>query len=232
MNELLTIDVLDPDKSSFKCAVAGFIVAGYTGRDESSVRAHIDELAAIGIAPPEHVPMLYELSPELISIDEDIALTADTATGEVEPVLLWHDGCWYLGIGSDLTDRDLEREDVRTSKAACLKPMGSTFVRLPDNVADGGFDSDWDLIAACSYVDGVLYQTGSLAGLRPPSDIIGRVVEAGFIDDSSGRDVVVFTGTIPLVGGEFKAGKTWRGTLTFPDGRVISHEHKFVRTAQ
>ena len=41
------------------------VVAGYTGRDEASVKKHIDELAAIGVAPPETVPAFYELPASL-----------------------------------------------------------------------------------------------------------------------------------------------------------------------
>jgi hypothetical protein len=33
------------------------VVAGYTGRDAAAVQHHIDELAAIGVAPPPSVPM-------------------------------------------------------------------------------------------------------------------------------------------------------------------------------
>ena len=232
MTYLFTINVLDQEQSSFGCESADFIVAGYTGRDELAVREHIDELAAIGVAPPPQVPMLYELSSDLISTSEAVAVAGGMATGEVEPVLIRHGGRWYLGIGSDLTDRDLERDDVKTSKAACPKPMGKTAVLLPADVADGGFDAVWDLVVANSYVDDELYQSGSLASLRRPSDIIQRIIGAGFAGDSTERDVVVFTGTIPLVGGKFREGQTWRGTLTLPDGRVINHEHNFVRTAQ
>ncbi|MBV8744353.1 MAG: DUF2848 family protein, partial [Xanthobacteraceae bacterium] len=35
------------------------IVAGWTGRDEASLRHHIEELAAIGVARPSTVPVFY-----------------------------------------------------------------------------------------------------------------------------------------------------------------------------
>ena len=34
------------------------IVAGWTGRDEASLRHHIEELAAIGVPRPSSVPVL------------------------------------------------------------------------------------------------------------------------------------------------------------------------------
>ena len=63
------------------------LVIGYAGRDEASVRHHIDELAAIGIAPPPSVPMVYELPAELVTTDALLAVHGARTSGEVEPVL-------------------------------------------------------------------------------------------------------------------------------------------------
>lgn len=192
------------------------VVAGYTGRDEASVRAHIDELAAIGVPPPPSVPMFYDLSPDLVTtagvVDVDGAMTS----GEVEPVFVRTGGHWYLGVGSDHTDRDLEREDIATAKARCPKPMGTTLLPLPADPATGAFDAHWDAASARAEADGVLYQDGRVAELRTPGDLLPRLfAELDGVDEG---DLVVFTGTLPLVGGTFRAAASWQLSLTVPDG--------------
>lgn len=226
MSHALTLDVLGTEATQIKVQPGSLIVAGYTGRDEAAVREHIEELAAIGIAPPLLVPMLYHLTPDLLSSDEVIEVSRGLVSGEVEPVFIRHSHRWYLGIGSDLTNRDLEREDVKRSKAACPKPVGRTVLALPEDVATGGFDDVWDQTQATSYVDGERYQDGLLARLRPPSDLIPRVVEAIDSTVHVGTDVVVFAGTLPLLNGVFLAGAIWEARLTLPGGQTLTHQHK------
>ncbi|WP_246291082.1 DUF2848 family protein [Paraburkholderia fynbosensis] len=37
-------------------------IAGWTGRNSEAVQHHIDELAAIGVAPPKQIPTLYRVA--------------------------------------------------------------------------------------------------------------------------------------------------------------------------
>lgn len=231
MTKQITLEILEPERATITIQPGALIVAGYTGRDESAVREHIEELAAIGIAPPAQVPMLYQLDPALLTSGKSVEIGDGLATGEVEPVFIRHNDRWYLGVGSDLTDRDVEREDVHTSKAVCPKPINGTAVRLPDDVNSGGFDDIWDQIEATSYVDGELYQEGSLKGLRPPSDLIPRVIEASRLRRDYAGDIVVFAGTIPVIDGTFRSGATWEARLALPDGRTLIHKHEFFRRA-
>src|SRR5689334_3905949 len=85
------------------------VLAGYTGRDRAAVQAHIDELRAQGIPAPEHTPELYRTDAGAIQIDGQLARGHGWSSGEVEFVLLVGGGATYVGIGSDHTDRDLER---------------------------------------------------------------------------------------------------------------------------
>ncbi len=140
------------------------IIAGYTGRDAAAVAAHIEELAAIGIPPPASVPAFFELDPALVTSDPVVTIFGSNTSGEVEPVLIRHNGRHYLGVGSDHTDRDLERADIAASKAACPKPVGHEVMALSDDFAA----LDWDAIEVESDVDGEPYQRGSLAAMRTP----------------------------------------------------------------
>lgn len=187
------------------------VVAGYTGRDEAEVRRHIDELAAIGVPPPESVPAFYELDAALATQAVTVAVTGSNTSGEVEPVLVRAAGRLYLTVGSDHTDRDIETRSVAESKAACVKPLGSTVVAVAE--------PDWDAIAAESTVDGRLYQSGALRALRVPTDVLA--LHTGPAD----RDLVMFCGTLPLRDGKFVAGTRWTLSLTLPDGVALTHAY-------
>ncbi|MDV6208075.1 DUF2848 family protein [Rhodococcus erythropolis] len=193
------------------------IVAGYTGRDEAAVRHHIDELAAIGVAPPAQVPMLYTMNSDTTSVAENVEIDGHNTSGEVEPVILRHSGKYFLGVGSDHTDRDLETIDIADSKRACPKPLCSNVIEIPD------WESfEWDSCTMRSWVDGKLYQEGTLANLRTPTDLLGILAERHSDD---GNDLICFAGTLPLLDGEFTPGHRWALELTIPDGRTLSHTY-------
>lgn len=188
------------------------VVAGYAGRDAASVQQHIDELAAIGIAPPDSVPTFFELAADLVTQADDVTVTGTNTSGEVEPVLIRTGGRLFLTVGSDHTDRDIERTDVAESKAACPKPVGRRVVEL-----SAGGDLDWDDLNVHCSVDGVRYQEGSLASLRPTVDVL-RMYDERTGDD---RDLVIFGGTLPLIDGAFVPGSRWQMALTLPDGSTL-----------
>lgn len=192
------------------------VVAGYTARDQAAVRAHIDELAAIGVAPPPDVPMFYALDAALLTTDSNVTVSGSQTSGEVEPVVVWCDGKRYLGIGSDHTDRELETESVADSKAAAPKPVGRRVLSMDDAVAR------WDDIVVRSWVDDELYQEGSLSAMLRPDDLIRMLSDRG--EQPSG-DAVMFCGTIPLLGGTFVHGRTWRMDLDVPGGDVLTLEY-------
>lgn len=196
------------------------IVAGYTGRDQAAVQHHIDELAAIGVAPPPEVPMFYEVDPATVSTAADFEDSATNLTsGEVEPVYIRHDGVYYLGVGSDHTDRDVEREDIGDSKRACPKPVGGEVIRVDDFA---GLRLD-DATARCTR-DGVLYQEGLLSGLLSPADVVERLIASlGLAPDA---DFVCLGGTLPLIDGGFKAGEKWQVQIEFPNGPTLTHDYR------
>lgn len=198
------------------------VVAGYTGRDEAAVREHIDELAAIGVPAPDSVPAFYPMDPSLATQDDRIRVGGGNTSGEVEPVLVRAGGRLYLGVGSDHTDRDMERDSVADSKAACPKPLSARLAPLP---AAAGLD--WDSVGARCVVDGAVYQEGTLAALRIPTDVLALLDASP--QAPGDRDVVVFCGTLPLLDGAFAPGGEWRLELVLPDGTVIEHTYKAVR---
>jgi 4-hydroxyphenylacetate 3-monooxygenase len=193
-------------------AQPSLLVIGYAGRDEAAVRHHIDELAAIGIAPPPRVPMVYHLAAGLLTSATPLPSPGPRTSGEVEPVLVRAAGAWYLAVGSDHTDRELEAVDVRDSKAACPKPVSGSAIRLHVDPAAGDLDTAWDAIEVASAIDGHAYQRGRLSALRVPSDLIARATA-----EAPDGDLVVFCGTVPLIDGAFRYGETFAASMTGDD---------------
>jgi hypothetical protein len=195
------------------------IVAGYTGSDADAVAEHIAELAAIGVPPPATVPAFYDLDPGLLTTDGMVEVAGTDTSGEVEPVIIRQGDQFFLGVGSDHTDRLLERDSIAESKRVCPKPLGSTVVELPSDLTE----LDWDALRAESDVDGEPYQRGSLSALRTPADVLDRLATA--IPDVSG-DLVLFGGTLPLLTGGFRYGRRWLLRLELPDGSTLTHDYE------
>jgi uncharacterized protein DUF2848 len=170
------------------------LIAGFTGRDEQGVRRHVEELEAIGVSVPDELPAYYPLDASLLVAagSEALSVRSEAVTGEVEPVLVKADhGGWYLGIGSDLTDRDLERTSIPGSKA-CVKPVGVDVWPLEDVI------DRWDDLRIQAFEahedEGTLTQDGTLGELLPAVAILER---GGIEPGSVHAGTIVFCGTVP-----------------------------------
>lgn len=217
-NTPLTLHVAD-SKEQLSVFPNRLIVAGYTARDEAAVAAHIAELADIGVPPPASVPAFYDLDPALLTRDPVIEVDGAITSGEVEPVVIRHDDHYFLTVGSDHTDRSLERIDISKSKAACPKPIGGI-------VADFGTDLsvvDWEDLIVDSSVDGRPYQKGNVSTLRHPADLTDRMTKV--LGEVTG-DLVLYCGTLPLLGGGFVYGDYWRIHLELPGGKTLTHAYE------
>lgn len=186
------------------------LLAGYTGRDQDAVQAHVAELAAHGVAAPKRVPAVYAVPPTRLVTASRIAVHGERTAGEAEFLILRHGDRLLIGLGSDHTDRELEEYSVVKSKQTCDKPVSPYLWRLDD------VEDHWDELRLTSDVRGddgwVTYQRGTLAEMLTPQAILDTVAER--LDDT--RDAVVFSGTLPIVGGEFRYGAGFRTMLDDP----------------
>ncbi len=165
------------------------VVAGWTGRDRGAVEEHIAELAALGVARPSSVPLFYRVSASRLTTAREIEATA-SSSGEVEAVLLRHDGRLWVGVGSDHTDRELESYSVAVSKQLCDKPI-ATALWAYEEVAD-----HWDRLTLRSWIDDdVLYQQGTLDGLVPANELLART------KPPLTEGTLMFCGTLAAQGG-------------------------------
>ncbi|MHB2023908.1 MAG: DUF2848 family protein [Mycobacteriales bacterium] len=193
------------------------LLAGYTGRDQSAVAAHVAELATHGIAPPPRIPAVYAAPATRMTTSEEIWVGSAQTSGEAEFVLVHGQDGWLVGVGSDHTDRALEAESIAKAKQSCDKPVSSVFWDYAD------VREHWDELTLTSWVGAQvadqLYQRGRLGELMTPESIReelqGRVPEAD--------EAAIFSGTLPVAGGEFVYGGAFRADLTDPVlGRSLS----------
>lgn len=206
----------DVGSQNVSLEVSSVAVAGWTGRNLSAVQHHIDELAELGIAPPSQVPLYYRVSSALLTQSDIIQVLGEGSSGEVEPLLIRADGKTYFGLASDHTDRDLEAHSVAASKQACAKPISTSLWNF-DDIA-GHLD---DIQFRC-WIDEngqeVLYQDGTLAGIRPLAELCD---EAGFGDGTA-----MLCGTFAAIGGVRPAG-SYRMQLSDPHtGKTIEMSYK------
>ena len=191
------------------------VVAGYTGRDDEQVRAHIRELEAMGIAPPLSVPMFYELPVELLTSAGSVTVRSAETSGEVEAVLLCGRDRWWVGIGSDHTARDVERESVPDSKAACPKVVSRDVLSIET------LRHHWDDVRVRTWAtkDGqeLLYQDGMLGHLLPIPAVLGELVA---LRPSDLDGLVVFLGTVPLLTDGFVYADRYTMELQTPGART------------
>lgn len=196
------------------------VIAGYTARDRIAVQAHIDELARIGVAPPPRVPMYYEVPAELATTEPTIVVDGEETSGEIEAVLLTTGGRRFVGLGSDHTDRAVERRDIPESKASAPKPLAGAVLPL-DRVEPG-----WDDVELTCHLDGEPYQRGRLAAMLPPAALLDDV------DPPLDGDALMFLGTLPLLGGAFRYGTTYSLGLRLPDGTALHHTYDVKRRSR
>ncbi|MBO1325413.1 DUF2848 domain-containing protein [Acetobacter sp. TBRC 12305] len=197
------------------------IIAGWTGRNPSDIAHHIEELAAIGVPGPSATPLFYRVSASLLTQDEMIEVLGPHTTGEAEPVILWADDGPYVGIGSDHTDRQAETIGVALSKQVAPKVLGRMFWRLDDIALR------WDSLVLRSYrwVGGqkILYQEGTLASMRPPTDLLPRYQAQ---DGALQKGAVMFCGTVPVIG-PLCSAEMFEIVLSDPQsGKSLSHLYR------
>ena len=179
-------------------APARVIIAGYTGRNQDEVRAHVKELAAQGIPAPAEIPAIFRATLDRLATANEIEVVGARTAGEAEVVLLVDGRGIWVSIGSDHTDRELEKIDIPASKQVCPKPVSSTVWGYTD------VRERWDDLILRSWVGESgreqLYQEGRMSALLKPEDLLVLLRRrlGNLVDGAA-----IYTGTIPLIGGMF-----------------------------
>ncbi len=204
--------------------VEKLVCFGWSGRDREEVLKHVEELSRLGVPRPRSIPEMFVVPPYLLYSGDFLEVYTEFDSGEVEYVLVFdEEGRVYVGVGSDHTDRVLERLSVEKSKQVYPKVVASRLWMYSDVV------DHWDELVLRSWARRggrlELYQEGRLASLVRPEELVERV--GRFFEK---RNLVVFSGTIPTVGGEVYSSDYFVFELYDPVlGRRIRHSYSVRR---
>jgi uncharacterized protein DUF2848 len=201
------------DHRVYEGTVRSLVIAGFTGRDVEAVARHETELRILGIPGPDSIPAFYVVPPSLLTSGDEIVVDGDFTSGEVEAVLVILGDNWLLAVGSDHTDRAMERRGIQLAKEACRKVIGGECVRI-DRL------EDWDSLELRSWLDDetACYQEGTMAEILPLPILVERATQArGKLKDGD----VMFLGTLP-VSGSLRPSTRFTGELGIPSlGRTL-----------
>ena len=203
---------------TLQVAVQHLVVAGWVGRDKEAVRKHIEELGQHGVPAPQRTPTYMHLSPHLLTSSESVQVISPHSSGEVESVLIRHEGRLYLGAGSDHTDREVEKYDIPTSKQMCAKVLAPTVWDYEE------VEPHLDEVILRSWVRNgqgeVLYQEGSLGMNIPPKTLLDAMPTR-----LEKEDLCLFCGTLPSLTG-ITCGQGFAFEIHDPVlNRRISHQY-------
>jgi hypothetical protein len=200
--------------------VGSVLNAGWAGRDLEAVAAHVEEMRALGVPAPETVPIVFPVAQAMLTQGDAIEIYSPQSSGEVEYVLVATKRRVALTIGSDHTDRKVEATSIEISKQICPNVVAHAawaYTEVADHVDD---------LVLRAWVRGgggwQRYQQAPIGALLAPSYWLDRL--AGRLPD--GAAVVLFSGTIPTLGGALMYGDGFRISLEDPRlGRSIVHEY-------
>jgi len=147
------------------------ILAGWTGRDRAAMEHHIVEMEAIGVKRPPSLPVFYRCSASRLNTADEIEVTGEDSSGEVEFVLIQTEGNLWVGTVSDQTDRKVGSYNITVSKQMCDKPLAQELWSY-DDIAP-----NWDQMVLRAWT---VTDTGS---------------------DALPDCFAIFSGTIPAIGG-------------------------------
>jgi hypothetical protein len=172
------------------------INAGYAGRTQDKVLEHIEELKKLGVPGPDEIPILFPITANQATQSDHIDVQGEQTSGEIEFVLLKYADEWFITVGSDHTDRELEKFSVEKSKQACPNILAERLWPVDEII------KHWDQIQLRSWVTKnqtkSLYQEDTLEKLLPFKKLLDfvQIKVKGALEY-----VPIFSGTISTLKG-------------------------------
>ncbi len=204
---------------SVEVPVRTLLNAGYAGRRQDDVAAHVAELAELGVPAPTRTPSLYPIAPYLAMQTAEVPVQHARTSGEAEWALVIagpQERDVLLTAACDHTDRELEVHGVAWSKQAGPDVLGHRAWRLVD-VADR-----IDELTLTARAGGRRIQHGTLAELLTPAYWLGELRAWGLAEPGT----VLLSGTIPMDPAVDQFAGSWRAELGDPaNGDVLSCEY-------
>jgi len=193
----LTLHALALHPRPLEVPVNQLVLAGWTGRDQAAIEAHVREMKQWGVAAPAQTPMFYRVASSLLTTASEIEVIGRDSSGEVEFLLFNLDGAILVGAGSDHTDRKAEAAGITLAKQLCAK------VAAPNVWLFSEVENHWDdlILRSWATIDGarMLYQEGKVAGMRHPRELMALYRDRTGLDFGPG--FAMYGGTLAAIGG-------------------------------
>lgn len=203
--------------------VKKLVNAGRSGRDQEAVQKHLEELRKAGANVGSEFPIFWPKTSDRITTDSEFEVLPGTvSSGEVEFVLLVEKDTIYVGIGSDHTDRGIQKTDLVAAKEIYYNVMAPK-VWLYEEVKEY-----WDDLVMRSWVEEEgkrqLYQEGKLKEILTPEKILEEV-RSRISDNLDG--LAVFSGTHPTLSGSLSYSPYFEVELKDEKrGRSLHHTYR------
>ncbi|MEW9871907.1 DUF2848 domain-containing protein [Arthrobacter sp. HS15c] len=217
-----------PDGSTRDVQITHLLNAGYAGREQEEVQAHIAELAELGVPGPATTPALYPVSPYLAQQVTEVQVQHARTSGEAEWALVITDEGVLLTVACDHTDRDLEVHGVAWSKNASPDVLGRKAWRLED-VRD-----HLDRITLKGWVGegdtpDTLIQDSSLEALLTPDYWLEVLTERGLNKPGT----VLISGTVAMTHGVNQFARSWKVEMADPvTGSTVDAQYVVEQMAE
>jgi hypothetical protein len=180
------------------------------------------------VPPPRSVPILFPVIADRLTTAERIEVIGGETSGEAEYVLLLTGGEVFVTVGSDHTDRALERQSIIKSKQICSNVMAPEVWRYRD------VQDRWDVLLLQSWTRAtaaekdMLYQKAPLRAILSAEALL-ELVRAR-VKDRELDGLVIYSGTVPVVGGKLIYGEHFRAELHDPrTERTLRCAYRAVR---
>jgi hypothetical protein len=208
---MVTLSFELPDGSTRNVEVRHLLNAGYAGREQDEVQAHIEELALLGVPGPSTTPALYPVSPYLAQQTSEVRVQHARTSGEAEWAMVITEEDVLLTVACDHTDRELEVHGVAWSKNASPDVLGRKAWRL-DDVRDR-----LDQITLKGWVGAgdepdTLIQDSTLGALLTPDYWLDVLAERGLNQPGT----VLISGTVAMTAGVDQFARSWKVEMTDP----------------
>ncbi|TAP42771.1 DUF2848 domain-containing protein [Arthrobacter sp. S39] len=216
-----------PSGESLDVDVVHLLNGGYAGRHQEHVRAHVEELALLGVPAPTVTPTMYPVSPYLAQQASVVPVQHGKTSGEVEwAIVVATDGRILLTLACDHTDRELEVHGIAWSKNASPDVLAKDAWLLSE-VEDHIDDLTLTAWVTNNGVEEQI-QKATLGDLLPPAHWVGVLKDRDLLNPGT----VLISGTVNMVEGVNQFADGWRAELTDPVlGRTISLAYDVVPMA-
>ena len=199
------------------------ICGGFSGPHQDATHRHVEELRAHGLAAPRKTPIFFKITTSQALTESTVEVLTGQTSGEVEFVLICVAGVpQWVTVGSDHTDRDVERYSIASSKQMYPKILAPTVWPLAE------VQEHWDTLILRSWVHvhGARrpYQEDTLQAMLPPTELLAAAARE--YGAAALQRALVFSGTLATFGGELLFGERFDMELLDPVlGRRIQHSY-------